>query len=676
MLAGVTFFIRKGPFVLTRFDLLDVSWGIDLAFKSHRGVWLGRDVVFTYGPLFQWMLGFPSAWPHGWSMGAYFKNSRWLMYSYIIAATWVVAVLLLRGQPAWKRAFYVFGLVVFWMYWDVRLLNYVLMFSLCVYACDRATRPHTALAHSAMWLSPVLISSFLISADTGTYSLAAFVIVSLCFLYCYRSQPECARRIARWAMWVGVGLMLCGLLMGVLVTGSVSLEFWRADLATLGAYRWAMSSRMPEPVRQRFLLIGMVTLTIFVLGWIWRDARSRSLARHPAYLLSGMFFSLLVLESSVVRADWAHVCFGLFPGMMLAAAILMGADTESGGKLWQYLPVFAALGITAAFSAAPNPLFVPASLIQHIEAYRLPPLDHCPAGMNGWDDVCLVASDYARIHSVAIYLQEHTTRSDWVAVFPFENAYGVAANRKVAGGVLQSYAAAGTFLVSRQIAGLQAESPPLAIYSADNLAVYGIDFVPNLTRNPEIWLYLQSLYKTEAEIRPGVLILRRDPSRRQRWRMRTIELPILPQAKDASLRPTSLVGVADGISWPANADFLKLVVRVSYPMKWHVLKPSRVLVGLQFADGTWKNTIAIVEPNHTCSIWIYPWRDSALKDYFSPDESAWRTEGPRIPVKGVSIAPYRLDKFSVNPTSIKVNQLQAVELSLAQNEGQGQSVVH
>lgn len=674
MLAAVTFLIRQGPALLSNFNFLDYSWAIDLAFKSHRGVWLGRDVIFTYGPLFQWMLGSFSAWPHGWSLGAYFNYGRWLLYSYVIVATWMIAALLLRGQPAWKRTFYILGLVVFWMYWDVRLLTCVLMFSLCVFACDRVAKSNGSPRRGALWLGPLLIITFLISADTGAYSLAAFVTITVCYLCCFRSQPGCVRRIIRWVAWVGAGVLLWGLAVGMVVSRSFSVEFWRGNLAVLGAYRWAMSSPMPGPVRHRFVLIGLLTLAVFALGWIWRDARSPSLSRHPAFLLSGMFFSLLMVQSSLVRADWAHVCFGLFPGMMLAAAILMGADTESVGKLWQYVPVFAALGFTAAFSSAPNPLFMPASLAQHIRAYRLPRLEQCPAGMSVWDDVCLLPADYERIQAVASYLQGHTSSSDWIAVFPYENAYGVAADRRVAGGVLQNYAAAGNFLVSRQIAGLEAEKPPLAVYSADNVAAYGIDFVPNLTRNPEVWLYLQSLYKTETELLPGLLLVRRDSTRRKRWRMQATDLPIAPAAKKTSLKGGPVLQVADGILWPAGADFLRLVVQVNYPFRWRLLKPSRLLVGLQLADGTRKNTIAIVEPSRPYNLWIYPWQDGDLKNYFSPEESAWRASGARPPVQKVWIAPYRLDQYSLDPSTISVDRLQAVELSLAQGAGEAAHV--
>ena len=663
-LAASTFAIRKGPVVLAHFDFLDFSWMLDLAFKSHRGVWLGRDVFFTYGPLFQWMLG-SCAWPQGWSMGAFFKYGSWLTRSCIIIATWLIATLLLSGQPAWKRAFYIFALVVFWVYWDIRLLSDVLLFAVCLWACDRITRTSNGLRPLGLALALFLSLAFLISADTGVYGLAAFAIVTLCQLYCLRSQAGSGRLILRLAFWVGSGVVVWCLLLGLIVSKAISLAFWRTNLATLAGYRWAMSSPMQDAAKARFFWIAGLTLAAFALGWIWRNPRSRSLAQRPAYLLSAMFFSLFILQSSLVRSDWGHVSFGLFPGIMLAGAVLMGAEPGTAPKFWECLPVFAALGATAAFSPAPNPLFAPTALPQHFQAYRMPPLTACPAGTSYLDGICLATPDYEPLQTIASYVDSHTAPSDWLAVFPYENAYGIAANRRVAGAILENYQAIGEYLVSQQLASLDAEKPPLAVYSADGVASYGLNFVPNLTRSPEVWFYLQSHYEKAAQGAPGVAVLRRDPSRPQHWSMQATDLPVRPQARKAFFRRYPVVNVADGISWPPRADFLKLTLRLRYPFQWHVLKPSHLFVELRFADGTEKNIVVIVPPNRDCGLWIYPWRDSNLENYFSADESAWRAGVSRPAVERVRISPYRLDRFAVNPTAIEVERLQAVQLSLA-----------
>src|SRR5271166_5252741 len=42
--------------------LLDWSWTLDTCYKAATGVWFGRDVAFTYGPLYQWLSSAPSRW--------------------------------------------------------------------------------------------------------------------------------------------------------------------------------------------------------------------------------------------------------------------------------------------------------------------------------------------------------------------------------------------------------------------------------------------------------------------------------------------------------------------------------------------------------------------------------------------------------------------------------------
>jgi len=210
---------------------------------------------------------------------------------------------------------------------------------------------------------------------------------------------------------------------------------------------------------------------------------------------------------------------------------------------------------------------------------------------------------------------------------------------------------------SRQPGG---RKPPLAAYSTDGVASYGLNFVPNLTRSPEVWLYLHSHYETAVLASPGVLVLRRNPSRQQRWSMQRTELPVRAAARKAFFGRNGVVDVADGISWPSPADLLEITLRVRYPFWWRVLKPSHLFVELRFADGTEKNVVVIAPPNRDSNLWIYPWRDGDLENYFSVDESAWRKGVPRPAVERVRIAPYRLDQFSVNPTALEVERLQAV----------------
>lgn len=673
MLGISAFAIRQGPIRLGDFNYIDSSWALQIAFNSHQGVWLNRDVWFSYGPLFEWLLR-ACTWPHKWSLGAFFKYGRWLGVSsvhyggwltgfFIIAATWAICAFLLRGQPPWKRLFYIFELVVFWMYWDVRPVADVLLFAVAVYECDRI-RNRSAGLPRALCLGLFITLAFLLSADAGVYALAGFLIVSFSYLCWYRTVPGYFRRVLRFVVWVTAGVAAGTFLTGVILTRSNGVEFWRMNLALLQGYRWAMSIPFDAALAARLFFVTGMTLTIFVLGWIWRDARSLCPVRHPAFLTAAALFSLLMLQSSLVRADWEHVFFGLIPGIMLVGAVLMGADTDSRGRAWQYLPVFLALGLTAVFSPAPNPSFVPSMLARHVSSYRLQAAKSCPPGTSYLNGACFLESDYNLIHTVAQYIAGHSAPSDWIAIFPYQNIYGVAANRKVAGGILQNYAAIGDQLVARHIAGLESTKPSLAVYSVDGVGWGGIDGVPNLTRSPEIWLYLQSHYESVAEPVPGVAILQRDSARQQHWKMQVTDLPVSQEARNAHFGGSTGLEVAADLSWPAEAAFLRLTVQVRYPFWWHVLKPRHLLVTLGFADGTEKNVVAIAEPNRPANIWIYPWRDADLQNYFSADDTTWRSAAPGTPLRRVSIMPYGRDVFSVDPTSIRVTGLQAVELSL------------
>ncbi len=40
--------------------LIDDNWHLDSPFKALQGIWIGRDVAFTHGPIFQWLSSIPA----------------------------------------------------------------------------------------------------------------------------------------------------------------------------------------------------------------------------------------------------------------------------------------------------------------------------------------------------------------------------------------------------------------------------------------------------------------------------------------------------------------------------------------------------------------------------------------------------------------------------------------
>jgi hypothetical protein len=226
--------------------------------------------------------------------------------------------------------------------------------------------------------------------------------------------------------------------------------------------------------------------------------------------------------------------------------------------------------------------------------------------------------------------------------------------------VLQNYIVVGPRLVKRQLDGLERDNPRVAIFSVDGVATGGVDDVPNLTRTPDVWFYLQSRYAVHRELVPGVLALAQDETRRARWRQESRPAGIALQSPVRLKVPITLP-VA---TWPGDSDFLKLRLRIDYSFWWRLRKPVRMIVQVQHADGSEKTMRAVTQPNTLSDLWIYPWDDAQLGSYFDREEKLWRMGQPRSPVTAVQITFERIDWVSVIPSSINIQSLEAVSLRL------------
>ena len=653
------------PLQVDRISFVDQSWLVDTAYKFHQGLWLGRDSVFTYGPLFEWMLGVSSS-IHGLSLGSYFRTGQFLTSVYAIIATFTFARLLLSGHTPWKRAFYLMCLVVFWGYLDLRMPTVLLLFAASLNELSRAAKD----GFSGLRLTGLALAlsiTFLISADTGAYSCLSFLAAAFALALCSADR----------SVWLRLGrvvaVVLAFLLISMLLVGFVvvpwSLEFWRDNEATLASYRWSLAAGITRVIALRMVAIFTCAAGILAIGWWRRNPHAQSLARTPAFFLSSAALAFACLQSGVVRSDWGHVAFALYPSILLAGLVLMGSEaSEARGR--GVLPLFVALGLTAVASGTGS-MYVPGVLASKIrtvlERPRLDSENACSAGTVAYQGVCLFETDFQRLSGVAGYLQTHTAPSQFIAIFPYENLYADMAGRRVAGGVLQAYAAAAPLLVQRHIRVLEMQDPSVGVFSADDVATYGIDGVPNFTRSPEPWLYLQARYSTETEAQPGIYILRRDRDRQERWHMSFTNLPLASNPQPVQWIQGEEWTVSDHLNWPPAADFLKVRLRVRYPVSWHFLKPRPVLVKLRYSDGYEKTVLAVIPPDREASLWICPWQERQLAQYFSPDPGSWhKGRWARTPVS-VRIGFKRLDRASVRPKRAELLSVQAATIALRES---------
>src|SRR5260370_16309516 len=59
MLMGLVahyYLTQRIPLFIRTIDFYDASWGLAMIAKARQGICLGKGAIFTYGPLFQWLL--------------------------------------------------------------------------------------------------------------------------------------------------------------------------------------------------------------------------------------------------------------------------------------------------------------------------------------------------------------------------------------------------------------------------------------------------------------------------------------------------------------------------------------------------------------------------------------------------------------------------------------------
>src|SRR5262249_14429880 len=127
------------------------------------------------------------------------------------------------------------------------------------------------------------------------------------------------------------------------------------------------------------------------------------------------------------------------------------------------------------------------------------------------------------------FLAENSGAQESVFVFPYQTMYGLAADRSVAGGLMQAYTASGPDLSQIEISGLDGKAIPAALYFTDpdyhhltreeieywsrNYLSVPVDGIPNFTRTPEVWLWMLRHYRSAGQLAPGMVALKRDDAR-------------------------------------------------------------------------------------------------------------------------------------------------------------------
>ena len=634
-------------------SLIDDSWNLDIAHRFSRGCWLGRDVIFTYGPLYELMTGLPARILHQPGIGSLFGTWATIPICLSVVLVYGIGTLLLGSEPVWKRVIFLVGIIFFCCPLDIRPL--ICVFILAALVRTVASLTSRTVLRRAAAISLLLIAASLVSADAGIYNAATFFIVVF-WAFCFEHRSR--REIAVFGLTMATLVVAWMLVLNSILGSLLDFRFWRINAAQVSNYRWGQPTSL-NPSMEFFMVCIAYTTALLTLmpAWVLRRTEASTLPRRPLFLCSGFCVAILYLQSGLVRADWVHFSQAIFPAVAIVTITFLGTGTIARRSTWIWMGV--ALLVAAFVSlGVMQRLWGPQLLRNNLVVQRVN--GACPVGTQYFQQACLDISDVEILSSAERFLAGSPDPK--AIVFPYQNLLAIAAGKLAAGEILQSYAANGELLMAQQLQSLQHDRPELAIYGVDDLASWRIDQVSNFSRSPGVWFFLQQNYKFDSKLAGGFVGLRRDEERSRRWK---------ESCEDAdTFRPKTLkvsaAGVYDfgGVSWSNPYDFIRLEDRFKYPISWMLGKPAAVAVLLQLSDGSVKVAHVVLPPNRDTELWIFPWDEADLSRYFLPDPQQWRESSvrPAVTRLAISVVPY--DAISVLPSAIEVRKVQAVSLAL------------
>jgi len=650
-------------------SLIDDNWHLDEVFKLSRGVWVGRDVAFTHGPIFQWLSGVPAR-SMGLSMGAIYAT--WVTVPAWCALVFVYLTLrlLLPEQPGWKRALLLSLVIVFW---EPSLRNAlpVLLFAVFLrgwYAvCEGRVRTYILGIVAAV----LLVTAFLVASDTGIYSSAAWIIVSAAIIFEARRGKHIFGKSLRVLLAFALSAFVLALAVNAVMASTFDCRYWKDNALQVSVYRWATPAAMTDAGTGRLLGTLIAGAALFLVRTGVKNKVNPVLTERPAFLLGGFAFAVVMLQSALVRSDYGHIVIACFAMVLLSGAILFSFESLP-------LSLFLAFLAIACSVLVSQPAFQRSGVTWLIQQVRHP-LTECPAGFQEFDRGCFAPEFTAMLQSASDFLGQSSAPQDRIMVFPYQTKFGIAARRTVAGGLMQAYTASGPELAQLEIAGLESRPAPAGLYLPDADAVHltdrelvrwhylglslPVDGTYNFTRTPEVWFWMLRHYRAAGELSAGVSGLLRDDSRTSRISMQAQTLGLAVQTYPIQERSTVVdLGVPD---WPPGADFLRLRLTVRCGFWWKLRKPQRTQLEITHADGSIELRRFLTQPNASMEIWFYPWIQPDLVRYLDPDEGHWRST-PRLAITRLRILTSPLDWASVTPDAIVVEAADAVTLKMTQ----------
>ncbi len=246
-------------------------------------------------------------------------------------------------------------------------------------------------------------------------------------------------------------------------------------------------------------------VVVFFFAWILRKPRG-PWTRRPAFLAAGFGFALLMMQSSLVRSDHAHLLIGAYAMTFLGGGILLD---EVDGPPWIPATLGFMVVVATVALAKPVPVFLPANVAAQLRQVVRPaflPVRHagvrpgCSPARGSTFAQCLRIRGFQRLAQFAARGLPLPDRPRYC--FAARHCQWRAAELPPQWRLPHW---------SRD-AALDRPGPPPVYISRTPLSE-PVDGVPNFTRSPDVWFYYLRHYRAAGRSPPPSLDCRADDAR-------------------------------------------------------------------------------------------------------------------------------------------------------------------
>ena len=269
------------------YGLMDDNWHLDASFKALRGIWVGRDVAFTHGPLFQFLSSIPAR-SMPLSVGGLYATWNTVPIWCAFLFAYLALRLLLPEQPRLEALRPVLLLCSFWET-SLRTTFPVLLFALFLRGWYAVKDGRLRGLRLWNWQRFAMGNRF--SHRRRYRSVCDRRVVYSVLRYCGgNTQRKVSGQAAVHAAGVLVGGRACfAIVINSVMASPFDFRFWRDSMAQVAAYRWATPAAMTAMGEVHLLSALLIGIVIFLVRARTRKG-DRAMTQRTGFLLGG--FSL------------------------------------------------------------------------------------------------------------------------------------------------------------------------------------------------------------------------------------------------------------------------------------------------------------------------------------------------------------------------------------------------